>query len=191
MIRNVQKGWLARLKGSWASLSQAGVWILGIVCSFLLPHPSGLSSGDEKIWQSLAKFIVTFLVGLLFIVARRSDKKRHLRGWTTVAALLLVFAVADFLVYQSFLYSRTCTYNALRVVKGSVYTPHGLDYVQKNPGISCQDLFEDHAGNAEDIWTAESIGHNRMVLAEVYVGCLPLFAACIIAILQAVALARP
>jgi hypothetical protein len=155
-----------------------------------MPPPIGLSAADEKIWQSLAKFIVTVLIGLLFIAARRLDKKRHLRGWTTVAALLLIFAIADFLVYQSLMYSRTSTYNSKRVVAGSVYTPHGLDYVQKHPGISSQDLLEDHTGKAEDIWTVESIGHNRMVLAEVYIGCLPLFAACIIAVLQAVALAR-
>jgi hypothetical protein len=155
-----------------------------------LPPPIGLSPGDEKIWQSFAKFIVTVLVGLLFIAARRYNESTYLRVWTAVAAVLLVFAVADFLAYQNFLDSRTCAYDSGRIVIGSAYTSHGLDYLKKNPGMSCEDLILDHTGKADQIWTGDSIAHNRMVLAEMYIGCLPLFTACIIAILQAVSLSR-
>jgi hypothetical protein len=185
-----QRGWSKRIKASWTALSQIAIWIMSILGSFLLPPPIGVSPEDQKIWQRLARFIVTILVGLLFVAARGFNKRKHLQGWTVVAGLLLVLAVADFLIYQSRLYSTTCSYNSKRVLKGSTYTPHGLDYFQKHPGVSCEYAFEEHAGRAEDIWTEDSIVHNRMILAEVYIGCLPLFAICIVAILQAVSLQR-
>jgi hypothetical protein len=187
---NAQVPWLHRIRASWASLSQIAVWILGLVGSFLLAPPIALSTDDQRTWSSIAKFVVTVLVGLLFVAGRRWNKKKNLRGWSAVATLLLVVAVADFLTYQNFLYSRTCVYNSRRVVTGTVYTPHGIDYVQKHVGISCGDLLEDHVGKAEDVWTVESIGHDRMLLAALYLSCLPLFAACVVAVLQAVAIAH-
>ncbi len=163
---------------------------MGIVGGFVLPPPIGISPEDEKIWQRLGRFVVTILVGLLFIAARRWDKNKHFRGWTIAAGAWLVLAVVAFLGYQSLLSSHTCTHVSKRLVIGTVYTPQGLTYVQKNPGISCRDLLDDFAGKPDDIWTEESIHRNRMILAEVYISCLPLFAICLMAILQAVSLAR-
>lgn len=166
------------------------MWVLGIVGSFVLPPPVGISREDEKIWQRLGKFVVTILVGLLFIAARRWDKRRHFRGWTTAAGVWLVLAVTVFLGYQALLSSRTCARDSERLVIGNVYTPQGAAYAQKHPGISCRDLLDDFAGKADDVWTEESINHSRMMLAEIYISCLPLFAICLVAILQAVSLVR-
>jgi hypothetical protein len=186
-----QRGWVKKLKSSWAPLAQVAVWVMGIVGSFVLPPPIGISPEDEKIWQRLGKFVVTILIGLMFIAARRWDKTRHFRGWAITAGPLLVLAVVSFLGYQGLLSSCTCTYGAERVVIGNLYTPQGLAYAQRNRGISCHDLLDDFAGKADDIWTEESINRSRMILAETYLSCLPLFAICLMAILQAVSLARP
>jgi hypothetical protein len=156
----------------------------------VLPPPIGISGEDEKIWQRLGKFVVTILVGLLFIAARHWDKRRHFRGWAIAASVWLVLAVTAFLGYQALLSSRTCTYDSERLVIGNVYTPQGGTFAQRNPGISCHDLLDDFAGKADDVWIEESITHNRMMLAEIYISCLPLFAICLVAILQAVSLVR-
>ena len=163
---------------------------MGIIGSFVLPPPIGISREDEKIWQRLGTFVVTILVGLLLIAARRWNKTRHFRAWAVAAGICLLLAVVAFLGYQALLSSRTCAYGSQRLVIGEVYTPQGRTYAQKNPGISCRDLLEDFTGKADDVWTTESINTNRMMIAEVYITCLPLFAICLMAILQAVSLAR-
>ncbi len=185
-----QRGWPKKLKGSWALLSQVAVWVVGIIGGFVLPPPIGLSREDEKIWQRLGVFVVTVLVGLLFIAARRWNKSRHFRGWAIAAGVWLLLAVVAFLGYQALLSSRTCAYGSQRLVIGNVYTPQGRAYAQKNSGISCHDLLEDFAGKADDIWTTDSINSSRMTMAEIYITCLPLFAICLMSILQAVSLAR-
>ena len=73
-----------------------------------------------------------------------------------------------------------------KVVIGSVYTPQGLSYTEKNPKISCDDLVADFPGKPEDIWTRDSINRRRLILAATYVSCLPLFTICLIAVVQAV-----
>ena len=185
-----QRGLPKKLKSSWAVLSQVAVWVVGIIGGFVLPPPIGLSHEDEKIWQRLGVFVVTVLVGLLFIAARRWNKAKHFRAWAVAAGACLLLAVVAFLGYQALLSSRTCAYESQRLVIGNVYTQQGRAYAEKNPGISCHDLLDDFAGKADDVWTTDSINSNRLTMAEVYITCLPLFAICLMSILQAVSLAR-
>jgi hypothetical protein len=126
----------------------------------------------------------------MFVAARVWNDRKHLRVWTIVAALLLVSAVVDFLFYQKLLSSRTCSYDSKIIPTGTVYTPHTLEYLQKHPGSSCENLLEDFAGKANEIWTTDSIEQSRMVLAAIYVSCLPLFTVCLVAVLQAVSLTQ-
>ena len=49
----------------------------------------------------------------------------------------------------------------------------------------------DVAGAAEAIWTSESINRRRLILAATYVCCLPLFALCLIAVVQALKCGGP
>ncbi len=182
--------WLDRVKKSWGTLAQSALWIICVVGSFLLPPPVGFSGSGQHIWTALGKFVVTVLVGLMIVAGRKWNKKGQARAWAIVAAALLVVAVSTFISYQSLLFSHTCTYSSKEVVIGNVYTEHALTYLQKYPGKSCEALLEDFVGKADDIWTQESINHERTTLAEVYLSCLPLFAMCMMAIVHAVYLEK-
>ena len=47
------------------------------------------------------------------------------------------------------------------------------------------ELVNDFTGHTEEIWTRQSIDRRRLVLAAMYVSCLPLFTICLIAVVQA------
>jgi hypothetical protein len=51
--------------------------------------------------------------------------------------------------------------------------------------MPCDLLLQDYSGNARHVWTAQTIGPRRLVLAGVYLLAMPLFTACLIATAQA------
>jgi hypothetical protein len=178
--------WLEQSRKNWSVLTQAAVWVLGAIGGFLLPPPVGASPGDEKIWLRLAQFVITIVIGLVFIAAQKWRQKRHANWWWAFSLGFLVLAVSAFFCYQQFTYTWTCDYAGQRVIVGSVYTPHGKKYAEQNPSLSRDLLLMHHAGAPEDLWTRESINRRRLVLAAAYILCLPLFTICLIAIVQAI-----
>ena len=178
--------WLAQSRKNWSVLTQAAVWVLGVIGGFLLPPPVGASPGDEKIWLRLAQFVITIVIGLIFIAAQKWRQKRHAKWWWAFSLGFLVLAVSAFFGYQQLMYARTGNYAGQRVVVGSAYTAHGKKYAEQNPSLSRDELLMQHAGVAEDFWTRESISRRRLVLAATYILCLPLFTICLIAIVQAI-----
>jgi len=158
---------------------------MSLLGGFLLPPPVGISKDDEKVWLRLAQFAVAVLFGLMFTAARKWNKKKHARWWVWTSATLLLFSVAAMVWFQYISYSWTCRYNGKSVIIGTTYTIQGKYYVDRNPGISCEDLLEDFAGKPEDIWTRESINRHRIILAGTYISCVPLIAICIIGVVQA------
>lgn len=178
--------WLQQARKNWLVLAQAGLWMGGILGGFLLPPPVGIAASDEKMWLRLGQFILAVVLGLVFFAARRWSQPRHALRWSGVALLFLAVAVTAFFRYQQLILAWTGRYVGEKAVLGSVYTPQGDAYVQKNPGISCEDLIFDFAGKTEDIWTRESINRRRLILAGTYIACLPLFTICLIAVVQAI-----
>ena len=178
--------WLQQTRKNWIVLTQAALWLGGILGGFLLPPPVGVSASDEKIWLRLGQFIVAVVLGLVFFAARRWNQPRHATRWGGVAVFFLAVAVTTFFRYQQLTLNWTAEYVGDKVVIGSVYTPQGSSYRQKNPNISTADLVFDFAGRTEEIWTRESIHRRRLILAATYVSCLPLFTICLIAVVQAI-----
>ena len=169
----------------WSILSQAGIWIFGIVGGFLSPPPIGTSSEDEKTWIRLAQFVITILLGLAFIAGRRLNKRKHMWYWWFVSAMLLLLSTCSFLGYQRLSLSWTCNYNNATVVIGDQYTERARRFILKYSDDSCEFLIDSAAGNTQDIWTKESIDKRRIVLASAYISSIPLFTICIIAVVQA------
>ena len=151
-----------------------------------MPPPVGASPGDEKIWLRLAQFVITVVIGLIFIAAQKWRQKHHAKWWWTFSLGCLVFAVSAFFCYQRFMDAWTVNYAGQRVVIGSVFTAHGKKYAEQNPSLSRYWLLMDAAGAPEDLWTRESINRRRLVLGATYILCLPLFTICLIAIVQAI-----
>jgi hypothetical protein len=178
--------WLQQGRKSWVILAQGAAWLGGVLGGFLLPPPVGVSAGEEKIWLRLGQFVIAVVLGLVFFAARKWNQRRHALGWCGTALVFLLLAVGAFFRYQQLTMSWTGNYVGQKIVIGSAYTAQGLAYTATNPRISCDDLIFDFAGRAEDIWTRDSINGRRLVLAATYVSCLPLFAICLIAVVQSV-----
>jgi hypothetical protein len=178
--------WLQQSRKSWLALTQGTLWLCGIFGGFLLPPPVGVLASEEKVWLRLGQFIVGVLVGLVFLATRRWKQARHSLGWGAAALLFLVLAVAAFFLYQQLTLAWTGVYEKERVVVGSVFTSQGSAYAKENPGVARDALIDDFTGVTENIWTRESINQRRLVLAATYVGCLPLFTICLLAIVQAI-----
>ncbi len=184
------QSWLKSTKKTWAFVTEFAVFILGVVGSFLLPPPGWASSGGSTTLVRLAQFIVAVLVGLIFLLVQRWNKKKHVGRWASFAIVFLGLSVSAFFAYQHFLDTRTCPYAGQIVVIGTHYTAHGQSYVSENPNSTCTGLLEDFAGEAEDIWAKDSLNKSRYVLAGLYILNLPLFTICIIAVVQALAYNR-
>jgi hypothetical protein len=182
--------WGAILKKRWASISQIAIWLGTLIGGFMLPPAIGLTKEDNDVWRKFGAFILTLTVGLLFLASRRWKSKPYRAKWTVAAIGFLVLAAVSFVEYQWLSDERTCLYLGKKVVIGTQYTAHGLDYVQGNPGISCTNLLEDFAGKADDVWTTKSINRSRILLGTTYVVALPLFSICVLALLQAISIAE-
>lgn len=179
------QSWLKATKKSWGLMTQFAVFIFDVVGGFLLPPPGWVSSGGDKTVVRLAQFIVAVLVGLIFLVVQKWNKKKHVGRWAIFAITFLVLSVSTFFVYQHLLDTRTCLYVRTQVVIGTRYSAIAENYVREDPTSNCTSLLEDFAGQVEDIWTKDSINNSRYILAGVYILNLPLFTVCIIAVVQA------
>jgi len=180
------KPWLEQSRKSWVILAQGAAWVLGAIGGFLLPPPVGLAGTDDKTWLRFAQFFVAILIGLVFFGVLKWKQKKHAKGWWLAAAACLLLATAAFFNYQRLMAAWTGNYEEQRVVIGSVYTPQGRAYAEKNPDLALDLLLGDFLGRAEDIWTRESINRRRLILAGIYVSCLPLFTVCLVAVIQAI-----
>lgn len=176
----------SRARKSWLRLAQGAVWVGSVLGGFLLPPPVGISATDEKAWLRLGQFIIAVVVGLILLAGRKWHQPKHTLRWAASAVLFLVIGIAAFFLYQQLTLSWTGGYNGARVVTGASFTPQGLAYSLQNPQLSRDALIDDFAGQIENIWTRDSINHRRLILAALYLSCLPLFTICLLAIAQAV-----
>lgn len=177
--------WLQQARKNWAILTQSAVLLLGVIGAFLLPPPVGVSERDDKVWLRLAQFTIAVSVGLLIVPARRWGRKKDVPKWWLISLLFFALSIAAFFEYQNLTYKHTCSYFGKIVVIGTTHTQIGDRYVNKNPGITCQQLLIDSAGGVDKVWTKDSIDRNRLLLAATYISCLPLFTICIIGLIQA------
>jgi hypothetical protein len=178
------QSWFDSVKKTWSGVAELSIFIFGVVGAFLLPPP-GWTSGDGGAGLvRLGQFVVAVLCGLIFVLVRKWNRREHVARWAVVAASFLVLAVAAYFGYQRSLDARTCRYDNQTVVIGSAYTAQAQSYARDVPEATCESLLEDFAGKAEDVWTKDSIRDSRYVLALTFIGVLPLFTVCIIAVVQ-------
>jgi len=169
---------------SWALLAQSAIWISAVLAGFLLPPPAGTLE-ESKVWVRFAQFIITILIGILLLLALRWNRKKELFRWAIIS-LSLALAAACFFAYQIFAARWTVSYNNQRVVIGGQFSQIGRKYQQDHPNLTLEDLVFHFAGQVEKIWTRESLQQRRTLLAGMYVLAMPLFAVCIMSLLQAI-----
>src|SRR5205814_10470907 len=110
------KSWLSNTKRTWGQITQFAIFILGVVGSFLLPPPGWTSADGSKTIVRFAQFIVTVLVGLIFLLIQRWSKKKYVLHWALLTLVFLALSIAAFFAYQNFWDSRTCQYDRRTVV---------------------------------------------------------------------------
>ena len=113
-------------------------------------------------------------------------RQSHLKAWTFCSALLMGACIISFFGYMYCRANWTCNYGNDRVVIGSEYTAEVLQAEGGQTDKDCFTMLREYPGGPELIWKSESIEKNRILLSLVYVTCIPLFAACVIAVTQAV-----
>jgi hypothetical protein len=184
-MANKLKQVLKPFRESWLLLIQSTLWIAAAIAAFVLPPPIG--TGDEtRIWVRFAQFVITIFIGLLVLLALRWKRKKHIFPWAGSAAGFLILGTLAFFSYQILGTRWTAKYNDGRVVVGSTLTQDGSAHLKENPSLTKDDLVWHAAGNAEKVWTGDSISERRFILAGIYVVTMPLFTICIISLLQAI-----
>jgi hypothetical protein len=183
--------WLAQSRKSWGLLAQAAVWVLGILGGFLLPPPAGADAAEGDSLLRLAQFVATIVIGLILIAAHRWRLRRHAGRWATLSSVLLVLGIGALLGYQHLAGSWTAAYLDERVVVGSAFTDQGARHTAAHPEQTTSDLVFECADNTENIWTADSIRQRRLILAGLYLGNVPLFTVCLMAMVQALFCLQP
>jgi D-alanyl-lipoteichoic acid acyltransferase DltB (MBOAT superfamily) len=166
--------WVGSARKYWAILASAAAFIVSLVGGFL--QPVGVTDEERGVLLRFAPVVVTFIIGLVFLAAQKLDRKKHAGWWVAGTLLSLALFVVAFFSYRNYIYTRTCNYDNDRVVIGTSYTPRGTSYVNQHQGITCEKLLEDFAGQADDVWTAESINQSRRMRDYTYVSCVALFA---------------
>jgi hypothetical protein len=179
------KSWGNGLRRRWGLLAQGSLFILGVVGAFVLPPPIGGTGHENKIWLRLAGFIVAILLGAMVLLSLRWGDRKSTSWWGIAAIVLLILSVAGFFIYQHMVDNYICQYFGRALVIGDEYTKQAQLHISQNHGITCSGLLEDFVGNAEDVWTSESINRCRMSLSGAYLACVTLFSLCIMTMVQA------
>jgi len=75
-------------------------------------------------------------------------------------------------------------------VVGSELTAKERSYTAKNPTFGCSSLIADFVGVTTDIWTLDSIQSARSKIAGFYLGCVTLFACCMLCLIASLRIAQ-
>jgi hypothetical protein len=156
----------------------AVVCVAGIAACALWPLSPALSS-TEVLQQRIACAALTVVACTAVALTRRIAA----RMWLSLALLSAVIAAV--MLWMHFSAERTCVadYNGRPTVIGGDFTPLGLEYVNKNPGVSNDDLLLDAGGNATRVWTPESVNACRFRLSWVALLPVPFLATCLCALI--------
>jgi len=179
--------WTTTLRKNWVKLASTASFIVAIVGAFIKPF--GTSGEESRMLLRFAPVTVTFVVGVVFLFARRLTSSKFENLWFAAAVINLALLVTAFFVYTSYIYTRTCEFDNNRVIIGTRYTPHTLKYLETNQGISCTKLLDNFAGQADDIWTAESINESRRFRDLSYFSVITVFALAFLTLGQALSIA--
>lgn len=175
------------LEKQWNLIGGATAWVAGILANFWR-EPNLIASQKFGNLSDFGHFFLMLLMALFLIPVHLYRRREHLRKWVFFAVVFAILAPAAFFSYSALERSWTCSYaNAMVIVggPGDLTEPHGRQYVERNPGITDEQLVYQHAGEVAEIWHEEVIDRRRMILAILHVLFPPFFAAALICSVQA------
>jgi hypothetical protein len=149
-----------------------GIWLLGILVAIAWPVPPELLLGRLTDMMRLVPIIL--LLSLLFLVFSRLREKESLWKLATIATS--AFWLSTVFLF-SYLYLRNSVVISfepgVNIVAGSELTNFGRELMQRNPVHSSQqELLWGTVGNAEILWTRQSIEKNILYLILLREGTL-------------------
>jgi len=178
--------WLEHARKHWGTLAKGAIWVSSVVGGFWLPPSVGLTESAQKTWLFFARFISAVVVGLMLVTTVRWNRRSHTAGWWSLSFVSLLLAIFAYLGYQHLTDSWTLNYRGRTVLRGATYSPQAAHDRERNPGENDERLLDRFAGKAEDVWTADSVNVHRLYLGAFYIASVPLFAVCMMAVVQAI-----
>ena len=165
----------------WKAISSVGAVVIATTTAFFRPPPVGESSA----FIAVGGFLATVCAGLIYVAMVRWSTAKHAAWWVVAGAVGAVAAVASFYVYESQWDAHVATYQGQAQIVGEVLTPEGAAWVKQRGQADASQLLFDAAGEAEQIWTAESIARVKSRMRLTYLAGFPLVAVGILSTLQA------
>lgn len=178
--------WTHNVRKVLGYLASLSAFLVGWISKFMWPIGE-----DKKALVYFAPFIAMVIAGVVFLAGQLWRQKKHEKRWIAIAVISLIVSTGMFLGYRHLVSMKTCTYDRQIIIVGSVYTSRGEAYTKQNPGISCETIVYDFAGQVDEIWTKDSINQSRFILEITYVICVALFALCLMSLGQAILLMVP
>ena len=173
---------LNQIGKKWKAISSVGAVVIATTTAFFRPPPVGESSG----LVAVGGFLATVCAGLIYVAMVRWSTPKDAPRWVVAGVVGAVAAVASFYVYESQWDAHVATYQGQRQIVGDVLTPEGAEWVKQRGHADASQLLFDATGEAEQIWTAESIARVKSRMRVTYLAGFPLVALGILATLQAV-----
>jgi hypothetical protein len=183
-------GLLNRLRSQWEFIGQVATWLVGSVGGFLqaVPYVYPEQNGSTL---SLGSFVVRILVGLLLVPILRFNRRRHTYFWFAATLALLAAGLGAFFRNQDVIAQCVTNYASERVLKGRDDTPWTKEQRTADPNVTDAQLLDrQNVSRRERIWTANSIAGCERDIQIWYVVSLPLFALCIMCLLQTIRCSR-
>lgn len=177
--------WLASAKSNWTALGQFATTIGTVIGGFACYPQFANGEIQKHSWKNLGMFVVVAVCGLVFLMSRKASHAQ-LKLWMGASVVLLLGGVLIFFKYQEVLARNTCD----NYIVGSELTMKGRDYTAKHPTLGCSDLIADFIGVTTDIWTLDSIQSARTRVAVFYLGCVTLFASCLLCLIASIQIAQ-
>jgi hypothetical protein len=173
--------WSGRQRRLWLAI--AAVAVAGVAAAVASPPAALDADAGGRAFAALASAAIVALSILPFILWR-GDARPWMWLAATIATLLLGLGSYSAGGYAQ----RACTarYGDKPVVIGTRMTPLGSTYRQQNPELSNDEILFDAAGVVERIWTRDSIGGCRTLIAGTYFLWIPFLVVCLLATAQAV-----
>jgi hypothetical protein len=152
---------------TWANLARAAVWLAGTVLLFVV-EPPRVGVGDTATSTvRFVQFALAILIGVVAVAVPGLQRSSRVRS--AYAALALLAGGTALLGGYLFLTDRwTCDYPGGPLVVGATYLQAAAEHVARNPGIECQQLLLDFAGQTSSIWPRAELTDRRLGLAGLF-----------------------
>ena len=178
------------LESYWNIPAQVASWILSLIGGFFRRPPSLNPEGQDTSF-SFAQFLATAFIGLLLIPILKWQRRQAALPWFLTAIFSLLVCIATYLTYDQLLKRWTVTFRGSQVLIGpsdelteAAKSAIERDHLDKNPPP--KDLLEIVTGGPQAIWNQESLDNRAFVLGILYIFSVPVFALCIISVIQSI-----